>query len=203
MPEDVYVFPLSFAQQRLWFMEALTPGTPLFNISTAVRWRMPVSAARLQASLNRLVARHEVLRTTFAVVDGEPVQVVAESREFPLAVDDLSTVTAATADQLVADIVADEARTVFDLTAGPLVRARLVRLAPDDHVFVVSMHHMVTDGWSMGVFWNELKTHWDLAPGASDVLPPLPLQYGDYAVWERESLAFTTWHPSLQYWIRQ
>jgi len=178
--------PLSFAQQRLWFLEQLGTMGSTYQLSLFLRLRGELDRGALVRSLDRIVARHEALRTTFPTVDGEPVQRIApvEASAFRLVEHDLRA--APDAEDALRRLVRDEAGAPFDLAQGPLARGRLVRMAADDHVLLLTMHHIVSDGWSMGVLYRELGALYAaFARGEPDPLPPLPVQYADYAVWHR------------------
>src|SRR6185436_2978742 len=178
--ERTGTMPLSFAQERLWFLDRLEPGSATYNIPVAWRLGGALDQAALERSLSEIVRRHEALRTTFAEVDGSPVQVVAPFGGFVLPVEDLSGL--GEADR-------EAARRAFDLAAGPLFRAALLRLGDEDHVLLLSMHHIVSDGWSTGVFFRELSSLYAAyLAGRESPLPELGVQYADYAVWQREHL---------------
>ncbi|HEX5758263.1 MAG TPA: amino acid adenylation domain-containing protein [Thermoanaerobaculia bacterium] len=194
--------PASFAQERLWFLDRLDGGGAAYNVPAAVRLRGRLDAAALHAALLGVVARHEALRTTFAADrSGGPgvVQVVAPALAPPLPL-----VDAASADDPEAELrrlAAEEAARPFDLERGPLLRAALVRLAPAEHVLLLTLHHIVADGWSMGVLLRELGALYGAAiAGGPDPLPPLPVQYADFAVWQRGWLAGETLERQLAYW---
>jgi amino acid adenylation domain-containing protein len=186
--------PLSFAQQRLWFLETLRPGTPLYNLPQVWRLRGPLSVPALSLALGEVVRRHEALRTVFTTAEsGEPLQVVQPAPEgpFPLEVVDVSGLDEAVAERL----LCAEAARPFDLAAGPLFRAVLVRLGAEDHRLLLSMHHIISDGWSMGVLARELSA---LYRGTS--LPPLPIQYPEFAVWQRRWLSGDVLERQLAWW---
>src|SRR5215472_5266709 len=153
---DTYVFPVSFAQQRLWFLDQLLPGNPLYNIPAALRLKTPLNVAALRRSLNEIVRRHEALRTCFSVVDGRPVQVLSPALELELPVADLRSIPEGERENEALRLAGAEAQRPFDLATGPLLRANLLQLAEADYVLLLVMHHIVTDGWSMGVFFREL-----------------------------------------------
>nr|WP_246290985.1 non-ribosomal peptide synthetase [Lentzea indica] len=179
--------PLSPAQQRLWFLDDLTSGGVEYNTGVGLRLSGPLDLVALRSALDALVSRHESLRTTFDSIDGQGVQLVAETSDIPLRV-----VEATTADA-VDDVLADELRRPFDLRRGPLTRAVLVRVTPAEHVLLLCQHHIVTDGWSVSLLVDELA---ELYAGAE--LPALTIQYPDFAVWQRERLTDQTEH--LRYW---
>jgi len=180
--------PLSFAQQRLWLIDQLEPGNPAYNIPFAGRLAGDLPAGLLQRVFAEVVRRHEALRTTFAVREGRPVQVVVAPAETPwaLAVVDLTSLAVAPREAAARALARDEARRPFDLRRGPLLRVTLVRLAERDHLLLSTLHHIVSDGWSMGVLLHEVATLLDaFSRGLPSPLPELPVQYADFAVWQR------------------
>ncbi|SFW88822.1 non-ribosomal peptide synthase domain TIGR01720/amino acid adenylation domain-containing protein [Amycolatopsis australiensis] len=182
--------PLSFAQQRLWFLDEFEPGSTEYVSPTALRLRGELDLAALRRALNAVVARHESLRTTFATVDGRGVQLVHEPYEVGLPVEDFAE-----------DALARELREPFDLRTGPLLRARLFRRADGEHVLLLVLHHIVTDGWSSGVLTAELDACYAaFARGGEPDLPELPVQYADFAVWQRESLDGPVLAEQLGHW---
>ncbi|HEU0052520.1 MAG TPA: condensation domain-containing protein, partial [Longimicrobium sp.] len=195
--------PLSFPQQRLWFLDRLSPGTAAYNIPAPIRLRGPLRPAVVERALDALRERHESLRTTFAVRDDEPVQVVHPLVPVPLPVDDLSALSAAARETEVRRIVDGDAHTGFDLERGPLFRARLVRLGDEEHVLALNFHHSISDAWSLGVFSRELERLYDaFLRGEPSPLEPLPLQYADFAHWQREHLSPATVERHLSFWRR-
>jgi hypothetical protein len=193
--------PLSFAQQRLWFLDQLEKGGTAYNIPLAVRLSGALRVEVLERTLSEVVRRHEVLRTTFEQVDGRPVQVVHEHEPLRLEVEDLRAPGREGAEAEAERLTAEEARTPFDLSAGPLLRARLLRLAEEEHVLAVTMHHIVSDGWSMGVLVKEVAALYvAYESGEESPLPELAVQYADYAAWQREHLAGETLERQLAYW---
>ena len=169
--------PLSFAQQRLWFLDQLVPGNPFYAESSAVRLRLPLNVRALERALNEIVRRHESLRTTFSVLDGLPVQTIAPELKFELPLVDLRRLGPAGADTEVNRLATEEARKPFDLAHGPLLRTKLLRVGEQDYVFLLSMHHIVSDGWSMGVFARELGVLYSaFAAGQPSPLEELPIQ---------------------------
>ncbi|HEX9939603.1 MAG TPA: amino acid adenylation domain-containing protein [Longimicrobium sp.] len=193
--------PLSFAQQRLWFMDRLEGAGAAYHITERQRLRGELDRAALRRALDRIVARHEALRTAFPEVDGAPVQRIApaEASRFHLTEHDLRGHAEGGAE--LRRLMADEADAPFDLARGPLIRGRLVRIGDDDHVLLITMHHIVSDGWSMGVFTRELNTLYAaFRAGEPDPLPALPVQYADYAVWQRTWVDGEVLKPQAQYW---
>ncbi|WP_146742924.1 non-ribosomal peptide synthetase, partial [Lonsdalea populi] len=200
--------PLSFAQQRLWFIGHLDPAaSQAYHLPAALRLVGQLDKSALTAALDSLVARHESLRTHFTLVDGQPCQRIApDSIGFSLSCLDLRKLDAAGCPQRVAELAAQEAREPFDLTQGPLIRGRLLQLGDDEHVLLLTQHHIVSDGWSLGILVRELAALYRAAiRGENAHLPPLPIQYADYAVWQRNWLRGETladlhafWHNQLQ-----
>jgi amino acid adenylation domain-containing protein len=193
--------PLSFAQERLWFIDRMEPGSAVYNIPVAWRLVGALDEAVLERALGEIVARHEALRTVFAEADDSPVQVIAPFGGFALPVEDLSGLGEADRQAAVRRRAGEEAARPFDLSAGPLFRAALLRLGAEDHVLLLTVHHIVSDGWSMGVLYGELSALYEayLVGGASP-LPDLPVQYADYAVWQRERLQGDLLERQLGYW---
>ncbi|HEU4558562.1 MAG TPA: amino acid adenylation domain-containing protein, partial [Longimicrobium sp.] len=195
--------PLSFAQQRLWFLEQMGDLGSAYHISGGLSLRGDLNPAALERALERIVARHEALRTVFHTAGGEPEQWIAPAEEsgFQLAAHDLSAHPAVGAElRRLAD---EEAHALFDLERGPLIRGRLIRLAADDHVLLLTMHHIVSDGWSMGVLTNELSALYAAFHASEpDPLPPLPIQYADYAVWQRKWVDGEVLQEQAEYWTR-
>jgi amino acid adenylation domain-containing protein len=196
--------PLSFAQQRLWFLDQLVPDSPFYNILNAIRLHHPVNPAILDASIREIVRRHEVLRSRVVVRGGEPVQVVADDVDVRLRVVDLRAEPPATSEAEAARIADAEVRTPFDLASGPLLRAVLVQLDEARSVFVVTMHHIVSDGWSMGLFFRELNALYEaFALGRPSPLQELAVQYADYAVWQRSQVGDGLKERQVAYWREQ
>ncbi len=201
--EEVYVLPASYAQQRMWFLDQLEPGSPAYTIALAVRLLGGLDEAALRQALQTVVTRHESLRTTFADVDGDgrPHQVVAPRATADLPVTDLTGVPAAERESRAGALAAEAAAAPFDLARGPLLRVRLARLAAEDHVLLVSMHHIISDGWSLGVLVGELGECYRAAVrGEKPDLPELPVQYPDYAVWQREWLEGERLAEEIAHW---
>jgi amino acid adenylation domain-containing protein len=191
--------PLSFAQQRLWFLQRLEPGSAAYNIPFGVRLKGVLDVAALQWALQAIVARHECLRTTFVEIDGVPMQVVAPGSSVPLPVTDLTG--APELERELRRLAGKEARAPFDLEKGPLLRGQLLRVAPEEHVLLLTVHHIVSDGWSMGVLLKELAALYRAGvAGEPSPLPDLPLQYADYAVWQRRQLQSDKLERQLAYW---
>ncbi|HYR09004.1 MAG TPA: amino acid adenylation domain-containing protein, partial [Longimicrobium sp.] len=193
--------PLSFAQQRLWFIERLEGAGSAYHIPMRQRLRGELHRPALRRALDRIVARHEALRTTFAEVDGEPVQRVAPAEESPFQLTEHDLRRAAEPGAELRLLMADEAGAPFDLARGPLIRGRLVQIGDDDHVLLITMHHIVSDGWSMGVFTRELNALYAaFRDGIPDPLAGLPIQYADYAVWQRRWVEGEVLREQAAYW---
>ena len=196
--------PLSFAQQRLWFLEQLYPGTPLHNISRALRLTGALDTEVLRRTLDAIAARHEALRTTIVTMNGTPMQVVAAASRVPLVLTDLRGWAEPEREAEARRLILEEARRPFDLTRGPLFRGMLLRLGAEEHLLLLAMHHIVSDGWSMGILSRELTAFYEaLTTGAPTGLPDLPIQYADYAVWQRERLQGERLERELVYWREQ
>ena len=201
---DAYVFPLSYAQQRLWFIDQLMPEVAAYNISEIVEFRKELDVGALKRSLGELVRRHETLRTTFAAVQGEPFQVIAPSLELELSVEDLSEVVPEEREAEAARLASEEAQETFDLSRGPLLRARLIRMEAERHLLLLTMHHIISDGWSVEVMLGELRVLYEVfTKGQSSPLPELQIQYADFAVWQREWLQDRVQETQLKYWRQQ
>ncbi|WP_132945411.1 non-ribosomal peptide synthetase [Tumebacillus sp. BK434] len=178
--------PLSFAQERLWFFEELQGGTAAYNIPGGLRLRGSLDIAALEQSLNLILTRHEALRTSFATVDGQPKQVIADAAKVPFAVIDLLGLPEADREMEAVRIMNEEARKPFTLSEVPLVRANLLRMGNEDHILLLTLHHIVADGWSLGILMRHL-TWFYLALTQGNLLPDfeLPIQYADYAQWQK------------------
>ncbi len=196
--------PLSFAQQRLWFLDQLTPASAVYNISAAVRLSGSLDLPALEQTFTELLRRHESLRTSFTVLDSQAVQLIAEPQPFRLPLTDLTPLGAAEREQMVQHLITEEANLPFDLSLAPLLRARLLQLSEQEQVLVVTMHHIVSDGWSMGVLIREVAALYSaFSQGQASPLAELPVQYGDYAVWQRERLQGAVLEAQLSYWRAQ
>ncbi|HEV7516484.1 MAG TPA: condensation domain-containing protein, partial [Thermoanaerobaculia bacterium] len=198
--------PLSFAQERLWFLDQLDPGSGAYDVPAALRLRGALAAPVLAASFAEIVRRHEALRTVFAVAAGEPAQVILPATAAAATAGALPEVDLAGLPQGIRDgearrLASAEARRPFDLARGPLLRLTLVRLAADEHLTVLNLHHIVTDGWSMGVLVQELGALYRaFLAGRPSPLPELPLQYADFAVWQRRWLSGEMLAREVDYW---
>ncbi|HEV2992238.1 MAG TPA: amino acid adenylation domain-containing protein, partial [Candidatus Angelobacter sp.] len=193
--------PLSFAQQRLWFLDQLVPGNPFYNIPGATRLNFPLNVDVLRRSLNEIVRRHESLRTTFSMADGTPMQVIAPALILDVPITDLRSLPQDRREAEAVKQATEEARTPFDLTKGPLIRARLLQLDTQDFFFLLTIHHIVSDGWSMGIFFQELDVLYTcFATGQASPLRELPIQYADFALWQRGWVKGEVLERQLSYW---
>ena len=204
LPRDGSPLPLSFAQQRLWFLDEFQPGRAEHLTPFALRLHGRLDTGALNTALTRLVARHESLRTTFGSVDGRGVQHIHPPRQIQVPLLDLSALPGAKRDAEVGKLLAAECTEPFDLRQGPLMRVRLMRIAEDDHVLALTMHHIITDGWSMGIMTRELTALYGAAlRGEQAALPALPVQYADFAVRQRGLLSEGALREHLDYWRHQ
>lgn len=201
---DVDNFPLSFAQQRLWFIDQLLPNTPLYNTLAIRRLTGTLHIETLERSLNEIVRRHEALRTIFTTVDGNPVQVILPALSLALSVVDIQEFSKREREIEVQRWAAKETMRPFDLTHGPLIRARVLRLSRQEYVLLLVTHHIVSDGWSNGIFFHELaEIYTAFAANKPSPLPELAIQYVDYAIWQRKWLSGDVLEQHLTYWKQQ
>jgi len=196
--------PTSFAQQRLLFLDQLEPGSPLYNISRAIRICGDLNVAALEQSLSEILRRHQTLRTTFVQADGGPLQVVGPATTLPLPLVDLRELPQTEREARAQELVAEEAQRPFDLARGPLLRGTLLALGDQEHLLLLTMHHVVSDGWSMGVFFREMAALYGaFSDGKPSPLPELPIHYADFAQWQREWLHGDVLEAQLSYWKQQ
>ena len=195
VPRDIEL-PLSFSQERLWLLDQLISGSPMYNLTTAVRLKGDLNIAALEQSFSEVIRRHEILRTTFDLVNGRPVQVIHPAGPVHLHVQDFTHESEALR------AVSEESQKPFDLSNGPLIRMRLVRVAPDEDMLVIVTHHIVSDAWSTGLLTREVVTLYNaFSEGHSSPLSELPIQYGDFAYWQRRQEEGM--REQLSYWKRQ
>ncbi len=193
--------PASFAQQRLWLLDQLAPGSPFHNIPLALRLTGQLNVAALERCLNEMKRRHETLRTTFAMVEGNLMEMIASTLNVPLRVENLEALPQTERELMALQLISQEARHPFDLVRGPLMNACLLRLSETEHVLLLTMHHIISDGWSMGVLMRELSVIYEAyAVGNTSPLPELPIQYADFAAWQRERLQGEMLDTQLSYW---
>ncbi|HVS00196.1 MAG TPA: amino acid adenylation domain-containing protein, partial [Thermoanaerobaculia bacterium] len=196
--------PLSFAQQRLWFIDQLEPGTPLYNIPVTLRVAGPLDPAVLALCLGEIVRRHEALRTVFAAPEGSSVQVIRAPFPFELAMVDLSELPESRRETLASALAGEEASRPFDLARGPLLRGALLRLGGEDHLAALTMHHIASDGWSMDILVREVTALYAaFFEGRPSPLPELPVQYADFAAWQRSWLHGEVLESEIAFWRQQ
>jgi amino acid adenylation domain-containing protein/FkbM family methyltransferase len=196
--------PLSFAQQRLWFIDQLEPGSAFYNVPVAVRLKGRLNKEALEQTLTEVVRRHEVLRTRFGTVGGRAVQVIEEAEPVKLEVVELSELAIEEREARMREWAEQEAAMPFDLSRGPLLRVKFLRLGEQEHVVLLTMHHIVSDGWSVGVLIKEVGALYAAyAAGQESPLPELSIQYADFALWQRAYLQGEVLEQQLAYWRRQ
>jgi amino acid adenylation domain-containing protein len=196
--------PLSFGQERLWFLDQMQPGSPLRRIASDYQLIGPLDVPALEQSLNELVRRHEALRTTFSVLDGRPVQTIAPTLALTLPIVDLRDLPESARRDEAQRLIAQGRQEPFDLAQGPLLRTTLLQLQDEEHILLLCIHHIVTDGWSMGILRRELGVLYNaFSAGEPSPLPDLPIQYADYTLWQREWLQGEVLESQLGYWRKQ
>ncbi|GJD16875.1 non-ribosomal peptide synthetase [Rivularia sp. IAM M-261] len=195
------IYPLSFAQQGLWFINQLTPNAPTYNIPIVISFKGCLNLAALQNSLNEIIRRHEVLRTSFTVVDGQPVQVINTYVPLTLAVEDLRTLKTSDSTQVAQRLATEFAQQPFDLSAQLLLRAKILQLDNKSYQLIVTLHHIIADGWSIGIFIKELAALYEaFSVGKPSPLSELPIQYTDFLNWQQKWLNSERIQPLLAYW---
>ncbi len=196
--------PASFSQRRLWFLDQMEPGNPAYNVFRAVILRGPLNVEALEHSLTEILQRHEILRTRFPEKDGEPIQRVGDPETISLPVEEFSNVPREQRRAMAENIAGEEAANPFDLGKDLLLKARLLRFAKDEHILVLVLHHIAVDGWSVGIFFRELVSLYDsFSRGRGPALPALPVQFGDYAAWERSQWSAEKQRDLLRYWTAE
>ncbi|HET9713868.1 MAG TPA: condensation domain-containing protein, partial [Pyrinomonadaceae bacterium] len=202
--EDVFVFPLSFAQQRLWFLQQMNLQSSAYNMPVASRLLGRLDVKALEEALNEIVQRHEVLRTTFQMVDAQPMQVISARGALALPLLDLTHLPQTAREAEAHHLALENLNQPFDLVNGPLLRARLLRMNVEDHVLLLTMHHIISDGWSISVLVNELVALYNsFSLGVPSTLANLPIQYADYAQWQRSWLTGKVFDVQLDYWKKR
>jgi len=195
--------PLSFVQQRLWLLDQLSPGSAAYNIPFPFRISGPLNSRALERSIEDVIARHEILRTIFPNVDGQPVQKICPPFTFSIPIVDLSQLPAEEREDRARRLADEEIRRPFDVRRGPLLRAVLLRFSEAEHVIAVAFHHVVFDGWSMGLFLHEVSSLYEArSTGQTPKLPELPIQYADFASWQRQRLLGSVMENQLNYWMQ-
>jgi amino acid adenylation domain-containing protein len=207
VPRDGRLLPLSFAQQRLWFIDQLEPGSPLYNLPAVLRAEGPLSPTVLARCLGEVVRRHEALRTVFALVEGMPVQVIQPAAPFLLPVVDLAGLPESPREAAARALAGEEAGRPFDLSRSFMLRGVLLRLAEEDHVVALTMHHIASDGWSIGILIHEVTVLYDAraedSAGRPSPLPELPVQYADFSAWQSSWLRGEVLENEISFWRRQ
>jgi non-ribosomal peptide synthetase component F len=209
--EEIFVFPLSLAQQRLWFLDQLIPNSPIYNIPSAVQFYGHLDRLALEKSFNEIVRRHEILRTTFAIADGQPVQVIVPVAEdstlqhhYLLQEIDLSQLGEPNRQLAAQRLATAEAQRPFNLGQGPLLRVTLLHLAEQEYILLVTIHHIISDGWSLSILMRELMALYDtFSQGKPSPIDDLPIQYADFSLWQQQWLQGELLKDKLAYWQRQ
>jgi len=202
--ERSHSLPLSTAQKRLWFLEQLMSNHFAYNVSGGIQLIGDLKVENLHRALNEIVRRHESLRTTFQNIDGRPIQVIAPTLTLELPIADLRSLSTAQQETEILNRAVSESQRPFQLDRGPLLHCTLLCCAEDNHVLLLNMHHIITDGWSLNVFIQELQTLYsELGSARSCILPPLPIQYADFALWQEKQLQTQAFQDQLSYWKQQ
>jgi amino acid adenylation domain-containing protein len=203
-PRHSNAFPLSFAQQRLWFMDQLVPQHPFYNVPEMIRLKGALNCAALQKAITEIVRRHESLRTRFSTVAGQAMQIITDPSDVPTPMLDLSAIAEPEREAYVQYLTFEEARRPFDLSKGPLIRTALLKLSDSEHVLLLLMHHIISDVWSIKVFLRELHViYLAYCEGKQSPLPDPLIQYVDYAIWQREQMQGEALESHLSYWRKQ
>lgn len=201
---DYNLFPASFAQQRLWFLDQLQSGSPVYNSLEAYYFTGDLHVVALEQSLNEIIKRHETLRTTFLMMDGQLVQRISPNLTIKLSLYNLEGLPVHEHEAATMQLAVTEAQRSFDLETGPLIRAWLLRQTQTKHMLLLALHHIISDGWSMGILYQELTALYDAySKGRPSPLADLPVQYADYAAWQQERLQDKVLSPQLAYWKQQ
>ncbi|MCC5625548.1 condensation domain-containing protein, partial [Nostoc sp. CHAB 5715] len=196
--------PLSFAQQRLWFLAQLEPDNPFYNILAAVRLQGQLNVGALQQSFNEIISRHEALRTNFQTREGQAVAVISQEKPITLSIFDISDLPENQQQAEIKQQAAQAAQQPFDISSDHLLRVKLLRLGEQEHIVLLTMHHIVSDGWSIGVLVEELATLYQaFCKGQPSPLPTLPIQYVDFAAWQRQWLQAEALETQISYWLKQ
>ena len=196
--------PLSFSQERMWFIHQLQPDSSAYNIGALTRLTGPLDLAALEDSFKEITKRHEVLRTTFTIVDGQPVQVISTEYDLPVNVVDLQDWSEDEREKEALESISKDAKQPFDLQNGPLIRLTLYRLAVEHHFFFVCMHHIISDAWSIGILSRELMAHYNgFVTGQQVNLPKPEIQYADFAAWQRKQMTVKALAGQIAYWRNQ
>ncbi|NBQ48548.1 MAG: non-ribosomal peptide synthetase, partial [Sphingobacteriia bacterium] len=200
------LLPLSFAQQRLWFLDQLLPDTALYNVPLALRLNGPLNLQVFESAFNALIERHESLRTIFPTTQGEAQQLILPPLSIRIGscLEDLSSLSSEEQQLSVETWTAQEASTPFNLSSGPLIRLKILKLSSQSHILLITLHHIISDGWSMGIFFKEFSEFYNASlKNQQPNLLPLPLQYADFALWQRQWLQGEVLEAQLAYWKQQ
>jgi amino acid adenylation domain-containing protein len=196
--------PLSFSQERIWFLHQLFPKSAAYNMPSGIRIKGPLNKAALEQSFNAMVRRHEILRTTFDIVDGRPAQIIASDGSVKLPVIDLRPLSTQARENRISELLTNQAKEPFDLVNGPLLRTALLQLDEEEHILFIAAHHIISDQWSYGVFGHELMAFYEtFSSENSALLLDLPIQYADFAQWQRQWLQGDVLEAQLTYWMQQ
>ncbi len=202
--EEINLIPLSFPQEQLWAFDQFQPGNTAYNLPANIHLTGPLNVAALENSLNEIIRRHEALRTTLTSIDGQPVQVIAPTQTLNLPVTNLQDLPKTQQEAEVQRLALEEVQQPFNLAKGPLLRVTLLRLDVEEHVLLITMHHTISDGWSMGVFNRELSALYEaFSLGQPSPLSQPPIQYADFAAWQRGGWADDALAEQLAYWKKQ
>ena len=202
----VYEYPprLSFSQERMWFIHQLAPESAAYNMASGLRIEGELNLSLVEQSFNKIIDRHAVLRTTFDVIDGVPVQIIAPARPITIPVVDLRSMNDSERNEKIRQLVKANARQPFDLINGPLLRVLAIKQGERDHILSACMHHIVSDQWSSGVLLREFAAIYNALSADTDIpLPDLPAQYADYSMWQRDWLKGDILQAKLAYWKKQ
>src|SRR5215831_12158757 len=197
--------PLSFTQHQMWVIDQLTPGNPAYNLPYGYRLRGPLNLTALEDSFNAIIKRHDSLRTTFAIKDGEPLQLIHPTLAIKINVTALDHLTGEERENRLQALASEESVKSFDLSCLPLIRVSLFKLGDAEHVLIINLHHVVADGLSIGLMLDELDTFYRVFTGSGDPWPPeLAVQYGDFAVWQRQIIANeAAYAKQIEFWRTQ
>ena len=202
--DEASVFPVSFAQRGLLFLDKLMPGSAVYNISGAIRIHGPLNVTALEQGMQGVVQRHESLRTRFTTIEGEPMQVIEDQVSLRIVLEDISALPEQERSSQAQKLVQEEAQKSFDLQCVPLMRAKLLRLGEQEHILALTLHHIIADGWSLGIVVREMSVRYtSFDAGIPFRLEELPIQYADYSMWQREWLASGVMQRQLEYWKKQ
>ena len=194
----------SFAQQRLWFLSQIEPDNTAYIIPVGLRLQGELNVTALRQSLNEICKRHEALRTIFKEINGFPWQVILPPTDTELPTVDLTELPADRREREAQRLITEEAQRPFDLSQGPLIRAKLLRLGEQEHVLILTMHHIISDGWSMAILTRELTVLYEaFSNDEPSPIPELPIQYADFTVWQRQWLQGEVLEKQLSYWKQQ